>query len=113
MHMSSASSRKSARRPAFSSDWFSSSPLPSTRRLVRNSSRRVGDLAERVPQARLRSRHAAVVPHQLAQLAVDAVDRPLALACSRARSMRSCTSASTWANAACEVSTFSSGVEAR
>ena len=31
VHINSASSKKSATRPAFSSDWFSSSPVPSTR----------------------------------------------------------------------------------
>ena len=39
---SSPNSRKSATRPAFSSDWLSDSPSPSTRTFLWNSSRRAG-----------------------------------------------------------------------
>ena len=41
-HISSANSRKSATRPAFSSDWFSSSPVPSTFTSRQNSARSSG-----------------------------------------------------------------------
>ena len=41
MHISSPSSRKSATRPAFSSDWFIESAVPSTFTLRQKSSRSV------------------------------------------------------------------------
>src|SRR5258708_205084 len=41
-HISSASSRKSATRPAFSSDWLIEASSPSTRTLRQYSSRRAG-----------------------------------------------------------------------
>ena len=44
-----------------------------------NSSRRPGIFAERLLEALLVARHAAVLPHDLAELAVEGVDGPLAL----------------------------------
>ena len=41
MHISSPSSKKSATRPAFSSDWLRLSAVPSTLTLRQKSSRRV------------------------------------------------------------------------
>ena len=78
-HMSSPSSRKSATRPAFSSDWFSSAPDPGTRDVLPELVAQRRDLAERLAQARVVARHAAVVPHDLAELAVERVDGALAL----------------------------------
>ena len=46
-HISSPNSRKSATRPAFSSDWLSSSPLPGTLTSFQNSSRSAGIFCER------------------------------------------------------------------
>ena len=52
-HISSANSRKSATRPAYSRLWLSSSPSPSTRRSLQNSSRiaRMSSIASRRPSA--------------------------------------------------------------
>ena len=72
---SSPNSRKSATRPAFSSDWLNDSFSPSTRTSDQNSSRSAGISAERLVQALRAAGHAAVVPHDLAELAVEVVDR--------------------------------------
>ena len=77
--MSSPSSKKSATRPAFSSDWFSDSPSPSTFTSVQNSCAQLGDLLPRLGQALGGAGHAAVVPHRVAELAVEVVDRVVAL----------------------------------
>ena len=80
MHISSPSSKKSATRPAFSSDWLSSSAEPSTFTSLQNSSRssRIWPMAFSRPAGV--ARHAAVVPHDLAQLAMERIDRALPLA---------------------------------
>ena len=53
-HISSPNSRKSATRPAFSSDWFSSAPWPGTRTSFQNSSRSAGIFSSACSQAAAR-----------------------------------------------------------
>ena len=67
MHISSPSSKKSATRPARSSAWFSSSPVPSTLTSDQNSCLQLADLADRLAQALLGALHPAVVPHDVAR----------------------------------------------
>ena len=76
---SSPSSRKSATRPAFSSDWFTSLAVAQDADVLPELLAQRGDLLEGRLQALLVAGHAAVVPHDLAQLAVERVDRPPAL----------------------------------
>ena len=85
--ISSPSSRKSATRPAFSSDWLSSSPVPGTRHVLPELLAQAGDLPERVLEALLVAGHAAVVPHDLAELAVE---RRRPCACRRSEAGASC-----------------------
>ena len=79
MHISSPSSRKSATRPAFSSAWLSSTSLPGTLTLRQNSSRSSGIRSQRLLKPGLVARHAAVVPHDLPELAMERVDRALSV----------------------------------
>ena len=64
-HISSPSSRKSATRPAFSSDWLSSSPLAEDADVLPELLAQARDLA-RAPSSRPAScaGHAAVLPHR-------------------------------------------------
>ena len=74
MHISSPSSKKSATRPARSRDWFRLSAVPSTFTLRQKSSRSAADQVDRLLQAVLGALHAAVLPHDVAELAVVGVD---------------------------------------
>ena len=73
----------------------------------------LGDPGEGLLQAGFRAGHAALVPHQLAQLAVDRVDGALPLDFQQRADVRRRTSASASRNAGCEASTASNLVEAR
>ena len=78
-HISSANSKKSATRPAFSSDWFNSSPVPSTFTSRQNCSRSAGISSSACFRPVGGARHAAIFPQQLAQLAVEGIHRARAL----------------------------------
>ena len=74
MHISSPSSKKSATRPARSSDWLRLSAVPSTLTLRQKSSRRLRIRSIALLQPVLGPLHAAVLPHDVAELAVVGVD---------------------------------------
>ena len=74
-HISMPSSKKSSTRPAFSSVWLTLVPSPVTRRSFWNSSYSAGISDSAFSQALLGALHAAVVPDDLAQLAVEVVGR--------------------------------------
>ena len=79
MHISSASSRKSATRPAFSSAWLRSAASPVTRTRAQNSSRSARTSPDRLAQPRVGALHSAVVPHDPAEPAVERVGGPVAV----------------------------------
>jgi hypothetical protein len=78
-HISSPSSKKSATRPAFSSELSSGCREPSTRTSASNSSRSAGISDSAFSSPAWVARHPAVVPQDLAELPVEPVHRPGAL----------------------------------
>ncbi len=98
-HINSPNSRKSATRPASSSDWLRLSPLPGTLTFCQNSSRNAGMLRNASFKPGVVARHAALVPHQQAQFAVETRDRALALDRQHLRSSSRDTSSSAFLNA--------------
>ena len=77
--ISSPSSRKSATRPAFSSDWLKRGAVAQDAHVLPELLAQGGDLLERGLEAFLGAGHAAVLPHDLAQLAMERVHGPLAV----------------------------------
>ena len=103
-HISSASSRKSATRPAYSSAWLMP-PAPSvTRRSRQNSSRMPRDLVQREPQPVGVAGDAALVEHQVAELAVELGSPGVVPPTPSSRSMRARTCDSASSNAGCAAS---------
>ena len=79
MHISSPSSRKSATRPAFSRLWLRVSAGAEHAHVAPELLAQTADEVDRLEQPLLGALHAAVLPHDLAELLVEGVDAALAV----------------------------------